>query len=189
MRYILLIILLFIISCDNIEPPRCQIESWIIDDCGICRECELEECNWNETMNTCGGCDNDLSSCTGCMDPEAINTEVDMIIHDGSTCDYDNFINEPDVSIFNNDADYANTAQVNTQITNTVTKEFVEDLGIDESKVTMDAKLEEDLEIDSLGIVEVVMAFEDEFEIEIDDEELADVKTVGQAVNLLHSKI
>ena len=34
---------------------------------------------------------------------------------------------------------------------------FVEDLGIDESKVTMEAKLEEDLEIDSLGIVEVVM--------------------------------
>ncbi len=45
------------------------------------------------------------------------------------------------------------------------------------------------LEIDSLGIVEVVMAFEDEFDIEIDDEELADVSTVGQAVNLLHSKI
>ena len=66
---------------------------------------------------------------------------------------------------------------------------FVEDLGIDESKVTMDAKLEEDLEIDSLVIVEVVMAFEDEFDIEIDDEELADVSTVGQAVNLLHSKI
>ena len=66
---------------------------------------------------------------------------------------------------------------------------FVEDLGIDESKVTMDAKLEEDLEIDSFGIVEVVMAFEDEFDIEIDDEELADVSTVGQAVNLLHSKI
>ena len=66
---------------------------------------------------------------------------------------------------------------------------FVEDLGIDESKVTMEAKLEEDLEIDSLGIVEVVMAFEDEFVIEIDDDELADVSTVGQAVNLLHSKI
>ena len=66
---------------------------------------------------------------------------------------------------------------------------FVEDLGIDESKVTMEAKLEEDLEIDSLGIVEVVMAFEDEFGIEIDDEELSDVSTVGQAVNLLHSKI
>ena len=66
---------------------------------------------------------------------------------------------------------------------------FVEDLGIDESKVTMEAKLEEDLEIDSLGIVEVVMAFEDEFEIEIDDEDLSDVSTVGQAVSLLHSKI
>ena len=66
---------------------------------------------------------------------------------------------------------------------------FVEDLGIDESKVTMEAKLEEDLEIDSLGIVEVVMAFEDEFGIEIDDEELTDVGTVGQAVNLLHSKL
>ena len=47
---------------------------------------------------------------------------------------------------------------------------FVEELGLDADKVTMDAKLEEDLEIDSLGIVEVVMAFEDEFGIEIDDE-------------------
>ena len=66
---------------------------------------------------------------------------------------------------------------------------FEEELGIDSKKITMDAKLEEDLEIDSLGIVEVVMAFEDEFEIEIDDEELTDVGTVGQAVNLLHSKL
>ena len=66
---------------------------------------------------------------------------------------------------------------------------FVEELAIDAEKVTMEAKLEEDLEIDSLGIVEVVMAFEDEFGIEIDDEELTDVGTVGQAVNLLHSKL
>ena len=66
---------------------------------------------------------------------------------------------------------------------------FEEELGIDSKKINMDAKLEEDLEIDSLGIVEVVMAFEDEFEIEIDDEELTDVGTVGQAVNLLHSKL
>ena len=66
---------------------------------------------------------------------------------------------------------------------------FEEELGIDSEKITMDAKLEEDLEIDSLGIVEVVMAFEDEFEVEIDDEELTDVGTVGQAVNLLHSKL
>ena len=66
---------------------------------------------------------------------------------------------------------------------------FVDELGIDAEQVTMEAKLEEDLDIDSLGIVEVVMAFEDEFEIEIDDEELTDVGTVGQAVNLLHSKL
>ena len=66
---------------------------------------------------------------------------------------------------------------------------FEEELGIESEKITMDAKLEEDLEIDSLGIVEVVMAFEDEFEIEIDDEELTDVGTVGQAANLLHSKL
>ena len=66
---------------------------------------------------------------------------------------------------------------------------FEEELGIESEKITMEAKLEEDLDIDSLGIVEVVMAFEDEFEIEIDDEELTDVGTVGQAVNLLHSKL
>ena len=66
---------------------------------------------------------------------------------------------------------------------------FVDELGIEAEKVTMEAKLEEDLDIDSLDIVEVVMAFEDEFEIEIDDEELTDVGTVGQAVNLLHSKL
>ena len=75
------------------------------------------------------------------------------------------------------------------EVFNKVKGLFVEDLGIDESKVTMEAKLEEDLEIDSLGIVEVVMAFEDEFDIEIDDEELADGSTVGEAVKLLHSKI
>ena len=75
------------------------------------------------------------------------------------------------------------------EVFNKVKGLFVEDLGIDESKVTMEAKLEEDLEIDSLGIVEVVMAFEDEFDIEIDDEELADVSTGGEAVKLLHSKI
>ena len=76
-----------------------------------------------------------------------------------------------------------------TEVFEKVKNLFVDELGIDAEKVTMEAKLEEDLDIDSLGIVEVVMAFEDEFEIEIDDEELADVGTVGQAVNLLHSKI
>ena len=76
-----------------------------------------------------------------------------------------------------------------TEVFEKVKNLFVDELGIDAEKVTMEAKLEEDLDIDSLGIAEVVMAFEDEFEIEIDDEELTDVGTVGQAVNLLHSKI
>ena len=76
-----------------------------------------------------------------------------------------------------------------TEVFEKVKNLFVDELGIDAEKVTMEAKLEEDLDIDSLGIVEVVMAFEDEFEIEIDDEELTDFGTVGQAVNLLHSKI
>ena len=76
-----------------------------------------------------------------------------------------------------------------TEVFEKVKNLFVDELGIDAEKVTMEAKLEEDLDIDSLGIVEVVMAFEDEFEIEIDDEELTDVGTVGQAVDLLHSKI
>ena len=76
-----------------------------------------------------------------------------------------------------------------TEVFEKVKNLFVDELGIDAEKVTMEAKLEEDLDIDSLGIVEVVMAFEDEFEIEINDEELTDVGTVGQAVNLLHSKI
>tara|TARA_B100000902_G_scaffold78663_1_gene83380 strand:- start:5158 stop:5397 length:240 start_codon:yes stop_codon:yes gene_type:complete len=76
-----------------------------------------------------------------------------------------------------------------TEVFEKVKNLFVDELGIDAEKVTMEAKLEEDLDIDSLGIVEVVMAFEDEFEIEIDDEELTDVGTVGQAVNLLHSKL
>ena len=76
-----------------------------------------------------------------------------------------------------------------TEVFEKVKNLFVDELGIDAEKVTMEAKLEEDLDIDSLGIVEVVMAFEDEFEIEIDDEELTYVGTVGQAVNLLHSKL
>jgi len=66
---------------------------------------------------------------------------------------------------------------------------FVEELGIEEDKISMESKLEEDLDIDSLGIIEVVMAFEDEFNIEIDDEELSNIGTVGEAVNILHSKI
>ncbi len=62
-------------------------------------------------------------------------------------------------------------------------------MGLNPDDVTMDAKLEEDLDIDSLGIVEIVMWAEDKWGIEVDDEELEEVITIGQAVNVLHSKI
>ena len=63
-------------------------------------------------------------------------------------------------------------------------------MGLNPDEVTMDAKLEEDLDIDSLGMVEIIMWAEDFFKIEeIDDEDFKEVVTVEQAVNLLHSKL
>lgn len=63
-------------------------------------------------------------------------------------------------------------------------------LGVDEGKITMEARFREDLEADSLDLVELIMKFEDEFGGEISDKEAQDIKTVGQAVDYLqaHSK-
>jgi len=65
----------------------------------------------------------------------------------------------------------------------------VEQLGVDEDKVTMDARFREDLEADSLDLVELIMAFEDEFGGEISDEEAQQIKTVGQAVTYLQGRM
>jgi len=59
---------------------------------------------------------------------------------------------------------------------------IVEQLGVDESEVTMEASFVEDLGADSLDIVELVMALEEEFELQIPDEDAEKIRTVGEAV-------
>jgi acyl carrier protein len=66
---------------------------------------------------------------------------------------------------------------------------IVEQLGVDPDKVTLEARFNEDLEADSLDLVELIMAFEDEFGGEISDEEAQQIKTVGQAVDYLKSRM
>ena len=66
-----------------------------------------------------------------------------------------------------------------------VTDIIVELLGVDESEVERNARFREDLEADSLDLVELIMAFEEEFEGEISDEDAQDIETVGQAVDYI----
>ncbi|HUP00694.1 MAG TPA: acyl carrier protein [Gemmatimonadota bacterium] len=65
---------------------------------------------------------------------------------------------------------------------------IVENLGVDGEKVTPDASFVEDLGADSLDTVELVMAFEEEFDIEIPDEDAEKLTTVGEAVSYLKNK-
>ena len=66
---------------------------------------------------------------------------------------------------------------------------IVEELGVEREKLTSDASFMEDLGADSLDTVELVMAFEKEFDIDIPDEEAEKLRTVGDAMNYLHEKI
>lgn len=66
---------------------------------------------------------------------------------------------------------------------------LVTELGLDADKINDDANFEEDLEVDSLGVVELLMALEDEFGVKIPDEEAEDIRTVGQAVDMVHGKL
>lgn len=61
-----------------------------------------------------------------------------------------------------------------------------ERLGVDEDKVTMDAAFIDDLNADSLDLVEVIMAMEQEFDLEISDEEAEKIRTVGDAVSYIN---
>jgi acyl carrier protein len=66
---------------------------------------------------------------------------------------------------------------------------IVEELGVEREKLTSEASFMEDLGADSLDTVELVMAFEKEFDIDIPDEDAEKLRTVGDAMNYLHEKI
>ncbi len=66
---------------------------------------------------------------------------------------------------------------------------LVNELGLEEDKITEDANFEQDLEVDSLGVVELVMAMEDTFGVKIPDEDAEKIHTVGEAIDLLNGKL
>ncbi|HEU4800311.1 MAG TPA: acyl carrier protein [Gemmatimonadales bacterium] len=66
---------------------------------------------------------------------------------------------------------------------------IVEELGVEREKLTAEASFMEDLGADSLDTVELVMAFEKEFDIDIPDEDAEKMRTVGDALAYLHTKI
>ncbi len=66
---------------------------------------------------------------------------------------------------------------------------ITDQLGVDPERVTLEARFKEDLEADSLDLVELIMAFEEEFGGEISDEEAQKITTVGQAVSYLEAHL
>ena len=64
---------------------------------------------------------------------------------------------------------------------------IVDQLGVDAEDVTMEANFRDDLEADSLDLVELIMAFEEEFGGEISDEDAQKITTVGEAVDYIDS--
>jgi acyl carrier protein len=65
----------------------------------------------------------------------------------------------------------------------------VEVLQVPEDKVTKDARFAEDLDADSLDLVELVMALEESFDVSVDETELEGIETVGQAFDLIAAKL
>jgi acyl carrier protein len=66
---------------------------------------------------------------------------------------------------------------------------IVDLLGVDENQVTPEARFREDLEADSLDLVELIMAFEDKFGGEISDEDAQKITTVGEAVSYIDERM
>ena len=69
------------------------------------------------------------------------------------------------------------------------TKCAVEVLSVDEAQVTMEASFADDLDADSLDLVELVMALEEEFDVTVEEEELEGVTTIGGADGLIVGKL
>jgi acyl carrier protein len=65
----------------------------------------------------------------------------------------------------------------------------VEVLAVDPAKVTKEARFADDLDADSLDLVELVMALEESFDISVEETELENIETVGQAFDLISSKL
>jgi acyl carrier protein len=70
-----------------------------------------------------------------------------------------------------------------------IVKVFAENLSMSEDEVTMSSRFQEDLDADSLDLVEAVLALEEEFGVTIPEEEMEGIKTVGEAVDLVASKL
>ena len=70
-----------------------------------------------------------------------------------------------------------------------VKETLCDQLDVEEEKVTMEANIMEDLEADSLDVVDLVMSLEEEFDIEIPDEEVENIKEVGDIVKYIESHI
>ena len=65
----------------------------------------------------------------------------------------------------------------------------VEVLSVEADQVTMEASFAEDLDADSLDLVELVMALEEEFGVNVEEEELEDITTIGSAYQLITGKL
>ncbi len=72
---------------------------------------------------------------------------------------------------------------------NKVVDIIVEELGVDPEEVTPEASFIDDLGADSLDVVELVMAFEEEFDLEIPDEDAENIKTVQDAVDYIEENL
>lgn len=66
---------------------------------------------------------------------------------------------------------------------------IVEQLDVEEDEVTMEASITEDLGADSLDVVDLVMSIEESFDVEIPDEEVENIKTVGDIVKYIENKV